>query len=233
MNKNPSRQPLALLAISLALAAPAVSHAQQSPWYVGAALGQSKASSDLTRDRESNIAPGTPSTFATSSDLKDTAGKLWVGYQALPWLAIEGGYADLGKQKIATDYVLNFGGVVSPGTVTTDRKIDGWGLDLVAGGEVAPGLRLFGKLGAFRADVTTDTRVSNGGSFQNPIGDFLSASDTETVVKYGLGADYAFTKNVSGRLEWERLPKLGKAGSATTTGEADQDSLWLGVNYRF
>jgi OOP family OmpA-OmpF porin len=233
MNKNRSRKPLVLLAASLALAAPALSHAQQSPWYVGAALGQSKASSDLVRDRESNIAPGTPSTLSTSSDLKDTAGKLWVGYQALPWLAIEGGYSDLGKQKIATDYVLNFGGTVSTGTVTTDRKIDGWGLDLVASAEVTPGLKLFGKLGAFRADVTTDTRVSNGGSFQTPIGDFLSASDTETVVKYGLGADYAFTKNVSARLEWERLPKLGSAGSAARTGEADQDTFWLGVNYRF
>jgi len=233
MNEIRSRKPLALLAASLALTAPALSHAQQSPWYVGAALGQSKASSDLVRDRESNIAPGTPSTLATSSDLKDTAGKLWVGYQALPWLAIEGGYADLGKQRITTDYILNFGGTVSTGTVTTDRKIDGWGLDLVASAEVTTGLRLFGKLGAFRADITTGTRVSNGGSFQNQIGDFLSAGDSETVVKYGLGAQYAFTKNVSARLEWERLPKLGEPGSAAKTGEADQDTFWLGVNYRF
>ncbi len=233
MKMHPARQPLALLAASLALALPTLAQAQQPTWYVGAALGQSKASSDLVRDREANIAPGTPSTFATSSDLKDTAGKLWVGYQALPWLAIEAGYADLGKQKIATDYVLNFGGIVSTGTVTTDRKIDGWGADLVASFMPTPTLALFGKVGAFRADVTTDTRVSNGGSFQNPIGDALSASSTETVLKYGLGADYSFTRNVSARLEWERLPKLGKAGSAATTGEADQDTFWLGVNYRF
>jgi OOP family OmpA-OmpF porin len=233
MNPFRFRHPLALLAAAVALAAPALAQAQQPAWYVGAALGQSKASSDLVRDRESNIAPGTPSTLATSSDLKDTAGKLWAGWQALPWLAVEAGYADLGKQKIGTDYILNFGGIVSTGTVTTDREVKGWGADLVASFMPTPALSLFGKVGAFRADVKTQTRVSNGGSFQNPIGDSLDAKSTETVVKYGLGADYFFTRNVSARLEWERLPKLGKAGSAATTGEGDQDTFWLGLAYRF
>ena len=219
-------------AFAAALATAFAAHAQ-SPFYVGAAIGQSKASSDLVRDRESNIAPGTPSTLATSSDLKDTVGKVWAGWQALPWLALEAGYADHGSQKIGTDYILNFGGIVSTGTVTTDREVKGWGADLVAGFMPTPTLKVFGKVGAFRADIATETRVSNGGSFQNPIGDSLSASKTETVVKYGLGADYSFTNHVSMRLEWERLPKIGQSGSAATTGEADQDSFWLGVNYRF
>lgn len=219
-----------VLAATLATAFAA--HAQ-TPFYVGAAIGQSKASSDLVRDREANIAPGTPSTLATSSDLKDTVGKVWAGWQALPWLALEAGYADHGSQKIGTDYILNFGGIVSTGTVTTDREVKGWGADLVASFMPTPALKVFGKVGAFRADIRTETRVSNGGSFQNPIGDSLAASKTETVVKYGLGADYAFTNHVSMRLEWERLPKIGQAGSAATTGEADQDSFWLGVNYRF
>jgi opacity protein-like surface antigen len=218
--------------LAVALASAFAAHAQTTPFYVGAAIGQSKASSDLVRDRESNIAPGTPSTLATSADLKDTVGKVWVGWQALSWLAVEAGYADHGSQKIATDYILNFGGIVSTGTVTTDREVKGWGADLVASFMPMPTLKLFGKVGAFRADISTETRVSNGGSFQNPIGDALVASKTETVVKYGLGADYSFTKNVSARLEWERLPKIGQSGSAATTGEADQDSFWLGVNYR-
>ena len=94
-------------------------------------------------------------------------------------------------------------------------------------------MRLFGKVGAFRADVTTETRVSNGGSFQTPIGDVLSVSEKHTVTKFGLGAGYAFTKQLAARLEWERLVDVGRAGSATTTGEADQDSFWLGVTYRF
>ena len=226
-------RPIALLALPLALAAPALAAAQASPWTVGAAIGQSKASSALVRDRESNIAPGTPSTLSTSSDLKDTAGKLWIGYRVLPWLAVEAGYADFGRQRVGTDYILNFGGIVSTGTVTTQRKIDGWGVDLVAGTAVTPALRLFGKVGAFRADISTETRVSNGGSFQNPIGDSLAASGSETVVKVGLGADYALSRQVSARLEWERLPKIGRGGSAATTGEADQDSFWLGVSYRF
>jgi opacity protein-like surface antigen len=219
-------------ALAAALATAFAAHAQ-TPFYVGAAIGQSKASSDLVRDRESNIAPGTPSTLATSSDLKDTVGKAWVGWQALPWLALEAGYADHGSQRIGTDYILNFGGIVSTGTVTTEREVKGWGADAVASFMPTPTLKLFGKVCAFRAEITTETRVSNGGSFQNPIGDSLSASKTETVVKYGLGADYAFTNHVSARLEWERLPKIGQSGSAATTGEADQDSFWLGVNYRF
>ena len=83
-------------ALAAALATAFAAHAQ-TPFYVGAAIGSSKASSDLVRDRESNIAPGTPSTLATSSDLKDTVGKIWLGWQALPWLAVEAGYADHGS----------------------------------------------------------------------------------------------------------------------------------------
>jgi opacity protein-like surface antigen len=121
--------------------------------------------------------------------------------------------------------------------VHTDRKVEGYGVDLLAGWEAAPGLALFGKVGAFRADVTTDTTISGDTRFADGTpGISRSVSGSETVVKYGLGAQYAFSRNFSARLEWERLPDLGKRlepGATGSTGEATHDAVWLAIVFRF
>jgi len=223
----------ALLAALLA-AVPAA--AQTSPWYVGAAAGQSKADASLASDREATIGSGSEPNMQTSSDLKDTSGKFFAGYRLSPIFAVEAHWTSLGKQRIDNAFDVPFG-QTGRGAVHTDRKVDGYGVDLLAGWEATPGLTLFGKLGAFRADVTTDTTISGDTRFADGTpGTFRSVSGNETVVKYGLGAQYAFSPNLSGRLEWERLPDVGKkleTGATNSTGEAAHDAVWLGIVFRF
>lgn len=216
------------------LALPAA--AQTSPWYLGAALGQSKADSSLVRDREATIGNGNEPNLQSSSDLKDTAGKVFAGYRLSPLFAVEAHWTSLGKQRIDTTFDVPFG-LTGRGGVRTDRKTEGYGVDLLAGWEATPGLTLQAKIGAFRTDVTTDTTLSGDTSFADGTdGTFRSVSGNETIVKYGLGAQYAVSKNLAVRLEWERLPDLGKkleTANAGAVGETDYDAWWLGVVFRF
>lgn len=226
-------QALSLLLASL-LALPAA--AQTSPWYLGAAAGQSRAASSLVTDREAAIGNGNEPNMQTSSDLKDTAGKLFGGYRLTPHFAVEAHWTSLGKQRIENAFDVPFG-QTGKGGVLTEREVEGFGLDLVAGWEAAPGFSLFGRVGAFRADVTTDTTISGDTRFADGTeGNFRSVSQNETVLKAGLGAGYAFTRNLSARLEWERFVDVGKRltpESRGDTGEADHDAWWLGVVFRF
>jgi OOP family OmpA-OmpF porin len=226
-------QALSCLVASL-LALPAA--AQTSPWYIGAAAGQSKAASSLVTDREATIGNGNEPNMQTTSDLKDTAGKLFGGYRLTPIFALEAHWTSLGEQRIDNSFDVPFGQTCKGG-VRTEREVEGFGLDLVAGWEVAPGFSLFGRIGAFRADVTTDTTLSGDTRFADGTeGSFRSVSQDETVFKAGLGAEYAFTRNLAARLEWERFVDVGERltpGSNGNTGEADQDAWWLGIVFRF
>jgi opacity protein-like surface antigen len=224
-----------LLAAACAiLALPAA--AQSSPWYVGAAIGLSKADSSLVRDREATIGPGIAQNIGSSSDLNDTAGKLYVGYRLSPVFSLEANYANLGRQRIDSAFDVPYG-ATGRGAVATRREVDGFGLDVLAGWEASPGLTLFGKAGAFRGKAKTDTTLSGDTSFADGSpGTFRSRSASETIAKYGLGAQYAFARNLAGRLVWERYPDLGKRlapGSSGAPGEATQDAFWLGVTFRF
>lgn len=229
-----ARIPALVAALAATLALPAA--AQASPWYLGAAAGQSKAGSSLVSDREATIGDGNQPNMQTSSDLKDSAEKVFAGYRLSPNFAMEAHWTSLGKQSIDNAFDVPFG-QTGRGAVRTDRKVEGYGLDLLAGWEAVPGLALFGKLGAFRADVQTDTTISGDTRFADGTeGTFRSVSRKETVMKVGLGAEYAFSRNLSGRLEWERIPDLGKKLESSTTnvtGEATQDSWWLGIIFRF
>ena len=65
---------------------------------------------------------------------------------------------------------------------------------------------------------------------------FRTASQSETLARYGAGLDFDFTPNLGMRLEWERYANVGKkfeVGQSGTTGEADMDNLSLSVVYRF
>lgn len=221
-----------LLASLLALPAAA----QTTPWYFGAAAGQSRAGSSLVTDREATIGNGNEPNMRTTSDLGDAAGKLFAGYRLTSLFAVEAHWTSLGKQRIENAFDVPFG-LTGRGGVLTEREVEGYGLDLVAGWEAAPALTLFGRVGALRADVTTDTTISGDTRFADGTeGSFRSVSRNETVLKAGLGAEYAFTRDLSARLEWERFVDVGKRltpESRGDTGEADHDAWWLGVVFRF
>ena len=221
-----------LLAALLALPAAA----QQTPWYVGVAAGQSRAGNALVRDREATIAISDAPGMQSSADLKDNVAKVFLGYRLSPVFALEAHWSDLGEQRIDTAFDVPFG-LTGRGGVITTREMKGWGLDLLAGTEVLPGLAIHAKVGAFRAQGESTSTISGDTVFGDGTpGNFRSKSANETVLKVGLGAQYAFTEKLSARLEWERFPDLGtklEPGNTNATGEADHDAWWLGIVFRF
>ncbi|HRE13624.1 MAG TPA: outer membrane beta-barrel protein [Usitatibacteraceae bacterium] len=212
------------------------SSAQSSPWYAGAALGQSRTNASIIRDREAAIGPPVVGDLNSSADLKDSAGKLWVGYRFSRNFALEGYWADHGGQRIFTTFLVP-GGPTGPGSILTERDVSGFGLDLVASTPIANGFSILGKLGAFRGKVESTTTIAGDVVFNDGLGgNTRSATDNDTVLKFGVGTEYAFTPKWSARLEWERVTDLGRQltpGSRGVTGKADMDSVFLGVNYRF
>lgn len=222
----------ALLAAVLALPCAA----QGSPWYLGLAAGSSGAGHDLVSDREATIGSGNEPGLQSATDLRDGAARLFAGYRLTPLLSVEANYARLGRQRIDTSFDVPFG-QTGRGAVLTERRLDGWGVDLVAGAPVLANLRIFCKAGAFRARGKSDTTISGDTSFADGTpGSFRSRSASETVAKLGLGAEYSISARASARLEWERYREAGtrlEPGATNATGEASQDALWLALVLRF
>ena len=188
---------------AMAISAPAL--AQQSHAYIGGLIGQSKAADGCT---------DLPSGF--SCDNKDSAFKLFGGYQFNPHFAVEGGYADLGKVKGS--------GVTSGVNLDASTKLSAWDVAAVGSWPFASQFSVFGKLGAYYGTVdSTGTASGAGGSAS------AAAKDSNVGFTYGLGARYDFTRNLAARAEWQRYNKMG----GDNTGKSDVDVLGLSLLWKF
>jgi OOP family OmpA-OmpF porin len=166
--------------------------------YVGASLGQSKFHTNCD------------SFFASDCDDKDTAFRLFAGYQFHPNIAAELGYADLGKAKFSD----------APSGFSTEMKATAWDLSALLMWPVMPQLQIFGRLGAYHGE----TKFS---------GD-LTGKTTTTGFTWGLGGEWDFTRNIGARLEWQRYAKMkANCDVFCEEGKGDVDNLNLGIVYRF
>ena len=154
----------ALSLAALAFAGSALSQQKESGIYIGGALGQAEQS-----DQCSSTAPG------VSCDNKDSAWKIFGGFQFSRYFAAELGYANLGEASASA-------GAVS----ATDEAT---AIELVALGmfPVVERFSIFGKLGFASVDVDT------------PLG-----GDTKTELTYGIGAQYDVTPMIGARVQWQR-----------------------------
>lgn len=198
-----------------------VALAEDAGWYAGGSLGSARAKSDTSAAQlDAELATlGITATSTLNED--DTGFKLFAGYQFNKNLAVEGGYVDLGKP-------IEFSSVVTApgaGTVKTTIKNDGWNMDVVGILPINDAFSAFGKVGLYYSKTTLDVSATGAGGTAA-----VSANKTETTPKFGLGANYAFTKNVGVRAEWERYKNLG---DNNTTGEGDVDLWSIGVSFKF
>lgn len=118
-----------------------------------------------------------------SIDKSDTGYKLGLGAQFSPNLAVEGGYANLGKAKLS--------GAGGSGSI----KGNGLFVDLVGLLPLSSEVNAFAKLGVFNGHAKVHATGLAG---------VLNESDSGTDVKFGLGLSYAVSKTVQVRGEWER-----------------------------
>jgi OOP family OmpA-OmpF porin len=148
-----------------------------------------------------------------SSDVKQlTVYRLELGYQASPYLAVEGGY--LGSN--SEHYSVNGGSIQV--TQTTNARIDGWNLVAVGTIPLENQFSLMGRLGV----ASMEARANPGGSFFS-----TDLSGYKTAVTYGIGAQYTFTNRVFLRLDVDNY-NIGNSNYSNRT------SMWtFDVGYNF
>lgn len=174
------KQAIALTGLIAAIAAisPLV-FAQDSGWYVGASIGQSKA-----KDTCPNTVP-----VGVNCDDTDTGWSVFSGYQFNKYLGAEIGYADLGEFKVSTS-----------GTTDT-LKVKGSELLGVGTFPINPQFEVYGKVGVFFWNVKE--------SCAGTLCPFGSQNETGSDLTYGLGAKFTFTKNVGVKVQYQRYKDVG------------------------
>ena len=182
-----------------------------SAWYIGAGIGQSRATIDQQRLTRS-LGAGGASVTAFSTDERDTGYKLFVGRQLNRYLAMEAGYFDLGK--------FNFRSTTSDnGTLNGEAGFRGVNLDLLAQLPLTERLSLLGRAGANYAKTSTHF---SGNRLNAVTG--ANASERKLNAKAGLGLEYKFSEALALRGELERYRLNDAVGNR---GDADLYSVSL------
>ncbi|HXJ53238.1 MAG TPA: outer membrane beta-barrel protein [Burkholderiales bacterium] len=186
---------LAASGLVVSSAAMAQAKAADQGFYAGVSIGQSSSSDACT----GVSGPG------VSCDDKDTAFKIFGGYQINRNFGVELGYTDLGKVEA------HGGGVTA--------SVESTAFELVGVGKfpINNQFSVYGKLGFYRADSKGRSNVG------------VSADETNTDLTYGLGVQYNFTGNLGVRGEWQRYSSVGGGD----IGDSDVDVLSVGVVYKF
>lgn len=205
---------LATLATLTTLASPFAS-ADVSNWYGGINLGQSRAKIDDARIT-SGLLAGRFAVPSIADDDRDTGYKIFGGYQANKYFAVEGGYFDLGKFGFTAN-------TLPPGSLSGNIKVNGMNLDLVGTLPITERFSAFGRVGANYAH-TRDTFAGTGAVTVIR----ANASTRDTNIKYGAGIQFAMTENLGVRGEVERYRINDAVGN-----RGDIDLVSIGLVYRF
>jgi OOP family OmpA-OmpF porin len=196
----------------------APAHAQDRGTYLGFGLGQSRLQADHAVIDAGVVRSGFASA-STSFDERDSAWKLYLGYQFNRNFAFEAGYTDFGKFSLSTATTgpaANVGGNI---------RAYAWSLDAVGLAPVSTRFTLFGKLGLQRWDTEAPVAAANAGAASSAT---LGARGNDW--KLGVGARYDLSRNVGVRFEWERFVNVGDSAAS---GRGNIDLIAIGLQYRF
>lgn len=188
---------------------------KQNGWYLGANIGQSKASIDAERIQASLEDNG----FGVSSIDEDSSNqgyKAYLGYQFGTYLAVEGGYFDLNDFSFLanTSPITDFRG---------ETGLKGWNLDLVGILPLTERFSATARIGLTQND--SKTRYSSNGLINTAA---YNHDDSYTKHKFGLGLQYDLSAALTLRLEAERYRMDDLVGN-----KGDLDLYSLGLVYRF
>jgi len=189
--------------------------ADDSGWYIGGNIGQSRAKIDDARiTAQMLVAPTTAASII--DDNRDTGYKLFGGYRYNKNVAVEAGYFDLGQ--------FGFTATTAPaGTLTGKIKLKGLNLDAVGTLPLTEKFSALGRLGLNYAQ-TRDSFIGTGAAtVLNP-----NPSKNQINYKLGAGLQYDFTPSLGMRVEAERYRINDAVGN-----RGDIDMYSLGLVYRF
>ena len=182
-----------------------------SAWYIGAGVGQSRATIDEPRLRASLAANGETVTGFTK-DERDTGYKLFVGRQLNQYVAVEAGYFDLGKFDFKSTTSGN-------GVLNGQAGFRGVNLDLLGQLPLSQRLSLLGRVGMHYTKTNTEFSGNRLLGSTN-----THASERKLNAKLGLGLEYKFSEALALRGEVERYRLNDAVGNR---GDADLYSVSL------
>lgn len=215
--KNVAKKIGAISLVTLSgMASPwAAAEAEDSGWYGGASVGQSRAEIDDDRIGRSLLASGFTA-VSISDDDRDIGYKLFGGYQFNRIFSLEGGYFDLGK--------MGFTAVTTPaGELQGSIRLKGLNFDAVGTLPLTEKLSLLGRAGLNYAQAK-DSFSGSGPVIPTT----SSAKEQDLNYKFGVGLQYDFTRAFAMRAEAERYRIDDAVGN-----KGDVDLLSLGMVYRF
>jgi outer membrane protein OmpA-like peptidoglycan-associated protein len=237
------------------MVATSASAAERTGFYIGGDVGQSNW--NVTEEDADNFTRavadsidfyGNGGVTVTGADYKfsdtDTTYSLFVGYQFMPWLAVEASWMDLGNTNIDTNGTYVYNTVINPppvgtpnaGTYSVNPKFEssGWALSVLPMLPVGNAWNIYGRLGYYMGDNklsgtlnAQDTRL--GVPVGPPYQAKFSESDSSGVFLWGGGVSYTWNQRVSFRLEYDNV-----ADVAETSGhKSDVERFTFGMVYRF
>jgi OOP family OmpA-OmpF porin len=233
MNKQIAMVVTLVCASSLALAQ--AKPQQNAGWYAGASGGRS-ATDFTTQDFSTNaytaLFPASAGLIAGSStDDRNTAWRLFVGYNFDKNWALEGAYTSLGEGKYT---LTGAGGVYAGGANTYTVDNNSWSLAVKGTLPVSKEFDIFALLGG-----TSNYSKTNMGATGRFAVDLATAgasrSKTRGYGMGGLGVEYKPTPKIGIRAEYHNYGKFGdKISNANdNTGRTEVDAWLLGVSFKF
>lgn len=190
--------------------------ADDSGWYVGGNVGQSRTKIDNPRIAAQLLGAGLTTTSITNND-RDTGYKIFAGYKISKTFALEGGYFNLGR----FGYVAT---TVPAGTLAGNIKLQGLNLDGVATLPITDQFSVFGRLGLNYAQARDS--FSSTGAVRVPTNP--NPGKNQVNYKFGAGLQYDFTHALGMRLEAERYRINDAVGN-----RGDVDLVSIGMVYHF
>lgn len=171
-------------------------HAQtqdSAPGYYYGGLSVGKSTSRIDDERiTANLATAGLATTSMSLDERDTAFKLFGGYQFNRNWALEAGYFNLGK--------FGYTSTTTPaGTLHGQIKLQGFNLDVVGTLPISERFSAIGRVGVQVADARDSFSGTGAVQVLSP-----NPSKRDTNYKLGIGLQYAFSPSLLVRAEAER-----------------------------
>jgi OOP family OmpA-OmpF porin len=213
INRSRALRAAVMLAVAAAAAGAATSANAQSAYrsssvtnwyddyyYLGLAGGQSTFQFHEQNIVSGRLSPGVIGSGITSHDNKDSAFRIFGGYQFNRFWALEAAYFDLGNSKFSSS-------IYPTGTFNGEIKVRGGSLDLV--GTLPLGER-FAVLGRIGGHYSRTQDAFNGTGNASNVGG--SPSTRKTDGKVGGGLQYAFSEGFMMRLEGERYRVANAVG---------------------
>jgi OOP family OmpA-OmpF porin len=201
--------------VALAAIASPYAAAEDTGWYGGVNIGQSRAKIDDAGITSGLLGSGFTTT-SISDDDRDTGYKLFGGYQFNKNFALEGGYFDLGRFGFTAT-------TVPAGTLHGNIKLKGLNFDAVGILPINEKFSAFGRAGVNYAEAKDSFSGTGLVNVTNP-----NPSKRETNYKFGVGIQYNLNESLGMRAEAERYRVNDAVGN-----RGDIDLLSVGLVYRF